>query len=119
MATTTIRRFGVLSVGKIMGMLYALIGLIAGAIFALLSLVGLGIGSALSQDTQGAFPAALFGVGAIIILPLFYGCIGFVGGIISSAIYNLVSGMTGGIEVELSAPVTSGVPIGAPSYGQA
>lgn len=112
MATTAIRRFGVLSVGKVMGMVYALIGLLAGAIFALMSLVGMGIGSAVSQDAGGALPGALFGVGAIILLPIFYGILGFVGGIISSAIYNLVAGMTGGIEVELAPG-----PGGAPGYG--
>ena len=101
-----------------MGMVYGLIGLVVGALFALLSLVGAGFGAAL-QESGSPFPAALFGVGAIIILPIFYGCLGFVGGLISSAIYNMVAGAAGGIEVELSSPVTGGVPIGAPSYGQA
>jgi hypothetical protein len=119
MATTRIRRFGVLSVGKVMGLLYAVIGLLAGAIFALMSLFGAAFTSALQESGAPAFIGVLFGFGAIVILPIFYGIIGFLGGVISSAIYNLMAGATGGIEMELTSPATAGVPIGAPSYGQA
>ena len=119
MATTRIRRFGVLSVGKVSGMLYALFGLLAGAILALLSLFGAGLTAALQESGAPAFMGVLFGFGAIIILPIFYGVIGFLGGMLSAAIYNLAAGATGGIEMELTAPATAGVPLGAPSYGQA
>jgi hypothetical protein len=105
MAMTAIRRFGVFSVGKVMGMVYALIGLIAGAIFALISLFGAAVGASLAEDAGGALPGAIFGVGAIIFLPILYGLIGFIGGLIVAAIYNLVAGITGGVEVELSGPV--------------
>jgi len=43
----------------------------------------------------------LFGIGAIVIVPIFYGAIGFIGGIISAAIYNLIGSTIGGIEVEI------------------
>ncbi len=104
MATTAIRRFGVLSVGKQLGLTYALIGLLAGAIVALFSLFGAGLGAALSEDSSGAIPGALLGVGAIIFVPILYGIIGFIGGLIGAGIYNLVAGATGGIQVELSTP---------------
>jgi len=119
MATTRIRRFGVLSVGKMMGMVYALIGLLVGAIFGVISLFGAALTSAFQEAGAPPFLGALFGFGAIIILPIFYGILGFLGGMLSAAIYNLVAGATGGIEMELTAPATAGVPIGAPSYGQA
>ena len=44
----------------------------------------------------------LFGAGAVVILPIVYGCIGFVGGLIMAPLYNLVAKVVGGIEVELS-----------------
>ncbi|HEX9941292.1 MAG TPA: hypothetical protein VGG03_04690 [Thermoanaerobaculia bacterium] len=113
MAVTTIRRFGVFSVGKQLGITYALIGLIVGAIIALVSLFGAAFGASLAEDARGALPGAVFGVGAIIIAPIFYGLIGLIGGIIMAAIYNLVAGATGGVEVELTGPV------GAPGYGTA
>lgn len=117
MATTTIRRFGVLSVGKMMGLTYALIGLIFGAIFSLFAIMGSAIGMA--EDASAGMAGMLFGAGAIIIVPLFYGLIGFIAGLIGSAIYNLVAGIGGGIEVELTAPATAGVPVSAPGYGAA
>ncbi len=107
MATTTIRRFGVLSVGKMVGMTYALFGLLIGAIFALFSLFGAALGASLAEDSGGALPGAIFGVGAIIFVPLIYGLIGFIGGLFGAAIYNLVAGATGGIQMELSMPAST------------
>jgi hypothetical protein len=45
---------------------------------------------------------ALFGVGSILLLPLFYGALGFIGGAISAFVYNLVAGVVGGIELEVA-----------------
>jgi hypothetical protein len=40
-------------------------------------------------------------VGSIILFPLFYGILGFIGGLIMAGLYNLLAGFVGGIEVEL------------------
>ena len=93
-----VRRFGVLSVAKIMGVLYALIGLIVGAFISLFALVGAAFLS--SNSGMGGGASVLFGVGAIILLPILYGILGFVGGVITAALYNLLAGMIGGIEIE-------------------
>ena len=37
-------------------------------------------------------------IGMAIILPVFYSILGFIGGIIATAIYNLVAKFTGGLE---------------------
>jgi len=93
-----LRRIGILSLGKVMGAMYVLIGLIAGLFFALLSLAGMQP----PPDQAGAqVPGMLFGVGAIIFLPIFYGIMGFIGGIICAAIYNLIAGIVGGLELDL------------------
>lgn len=94
-----LRRIGAVSLGKVFGILYALLGLVIGALFALLSLVGAGIGAAASGDE--AWLGAFFGVGAIIILPIFYGVIGFIGGLLTGLFYNLAAGIVGGVQVEL------------------
>jgi hypothetical protein len=96
MAATTIRRLGVMSVGKIYGALTAGMGLLIGALFALASMVGMG----LSDSAAPSFMTGLFGVGAIIILPLFYGVMGFIMGIIGAALYNLLAGVVGGVTIE-------------------
>jgi hypothetical protein len=97
-----ISRIGVLSCGKVMGALYGLMGLLFGAFFALISLLGVGAAMAGSDsgDTPMPFLGAIFGVGAIVLFPLCYGILGFVGGLITAAIYNLVSGIVGGLEIE-------------------
>ncbi|MFL7840170.1 MAG: hypothetical protein ACK2T4_00650 [Candidatus Promineifilaceae bacterium] len=93
-----IKKISPLTVGKIFGLMYAIFGLIIGAIFSCVSLVG---GVAASEATGNAFVGLVAGVGAIIVMPIFYGIMGFILGILSSVIYNLVAGQFGGIEMEL------------------
>lgn len=95
-----IKRFGVLSVGKTLAVVYASLGLVIGAIIAIASLMGAALGSTLARSPR-PFLGVIFGVGAVVFLPIFYGCLGFLGGILGSAVYNWVAGITGGIEVEL------------------
>lgn len=117
---TTIRRFGVLSVGKIMGATYALLGLIFGAMFSLFAVLGATAGLMSSGNGGGeeAVFGLIFGAGAIIFLPLFYGFMGFLSGVIGSAIYNLVSGFVGGIELELqSGEESAAAPPAGGAYG--
>jgi hypothetical protein len=95
----TITRVGPLSVAKVAGILYVVIGLIAGCLVSLLALAG-GFGG-FAGNAEGAGPmAALFGVGAIVFLPIFYGVVGFVGSLIMAWLFNIAAGMTGGIEVD-------------------
>lgn len=91
-----LKRIGPVSLAKISGTLYAVIGLFIGAIFSLISMAGFA-----SDAFGGSRMGAMFGVGAIILLPILYGCLGFVGSLIGAWIYNVVSGMVGGVEVDL------------------
>jgi hypothetical protein len=95
-----ISNVGVMSCGKVMGAVYGLLGLVIGVIFALISMLGAGAVMAATDDAPG-FLGALFGVGAIIFLPLVYGICGFLGGIITAIIYNLVAGAVGGLELDV------------------
>jgi len=94
-----LRSVGVLSCGKVSGLLYALLGLLAGAVVALISLFGAALVPE-SERSSGMF-GALFGVGAIIFLPIVYGVIGFFSGVIGGALYNLIARFAGGIELDL------------------
>ena len=51
--------------------------------------------------TIPAWLGPVFGVGAIVVLPIIYGVLGLIGGAIAAALYNLFSGMVGGIELDL------------------
>ena len=99
----TITRVGPLSVAKVAGVLYVVIGLIAGCLVSLLALAGGGFAAAAGDaDGAGFGPlAALFGVGAIIFLPIFYGVLGVIGGLLGGAFYNMVAGMVGGVEIDV------------------
>ena len=98
-----VRRIGVFSVAKIMGVLYGGIGLIAGVCFALFSLLGGGAMMASGQqDAQFGGGAMMgMGLGLAVMLPIFYGLLGFIGGLLMGWLYNLAAGFVGGIELEM------------------
>lgn len=100
MAQQSITRIGPVSLAKIMGVAYAFLGLLIGGLFSLISLVG--VMGAMGQDRTAGLMGMLFGVGAVIIAPVVYGCLGFIGGLITGVIYNLVARVSGGLEIELS-----------------
>ncbi|HEV8148944.1 MAG TPA: hypothetical protein VGP61_02035 [Gemmatimonadales bacterium] len=89
-----IRRVEPGSAAKVGGTLYALLGLLVGLLFSLASLAGLGAGLA------GSPFAMIFGIGAIIIMPILYGCFGFIVLFISAALYNLAAKWAGGLVIQ-------------------
>ena len=89
-----LKRIEPLSLGKLFGILYALMALIIGAFITVFSLVGIAVNS------QAGLFGLIFGIGAIILLPIFYGIAGFLIGLIGALLYNLVAKWTGGIELE-------------------
>lgn len=96
-----LKSIGVLSAAKIVGFMYAVLGLIMGLIFAaVFSMVPAAAGG--SSELPG-WLAPMFGVGAIVIMPIFYGCMGFIGGALAAVIYNTLAGAMGGLELRLEA----------------
>ncbi len=104
----TIKKFGVLSVGVMWGILSAIAGLLVGlwmaGWFSILS--GFTPAGTMFGEKYGPFEWIFSGL-VIIIAPVFYGVFGFVGGIISAALYNLFARWTGGIKVELQQEATA------------
>ena len=92
-----INRVAPVSVAKVAGLLYTILGLIIGGFIALASMAG----SMLSEQAHGNPLGALLGVGAIIFFPLLYGCIGFIAALIGAALYNVAAGFVGGIEIDV------------------
>ena len=94
-----LKSVGVLSAAKIVGLMYAILGLIMGLMFAaVFAMVPMGDPGSSEMPT---WLAPMFGTGAILIMPVFYGCMGFVGGAIAAVVYNGLSGMMGGLELKL------------------
>lgn len=82
-----IRRVEPIAAAKVAGVLYALMGLVFVPIFAVVSFA--------APSGSG------FGMGLTILMPIFYGVMGFVFTAIAAALYNVVAGWIGGIELEL------------------
>ena len=82
-----IRRFGVLQTAKVIGALYALLGLVFVPVILVISMV--------APNKEG------IGTGFALTLPVIYGVLGFIFAALSCAIYNFVAGLVGGVEVEL------------------
>jgi hypothetical protein len=88
-----IKRIDVMSYAKIYAVIFAAIGLIAG-----LTIAALG---SFFAEMSGTSSFGNFGALSIIVFPLLYGGIGFVAGLITAGIYNLLAGWVGGIKIEL------------------
>ena len=95
-----VKRIAPMSFAKIQGAMGALMGLIFGLMFAAFASLGTAIASQSEGSSGLGMFAAMFGVGAIIIMPICYGIFGFIFGLIGAALYNWVAGMVGGIEIE-------------------
>jgi hypothetical protein len=107
---STVKRVGVISVAKFLAIFYAGLGFIAGLIITIVSLFGSIFSRVLMQNPyassmqkgpQDSIISMLFGFGSIIFLPIIYGILGFIGGIIAGFIANLVLRVTGGIELKI------------------
>ncbi len=94
----TLKRIDPGSAFRVGGILYALMGLLMGIIFALVSMLG----GALVPASEAWVFRTFFGAGAVFFLPIFYGIIGGICAAISAAVYNLVAGWVGGLEVDIS-----------------
>lgn len=96
----TIKRVQVMSFALTIGVIYALVGFIVGILFAVLGgslfVCLLGMGGREILEGFGALSAL-----AIIIFPIMYFIMGFIGSAIAAILYNIVAPRVGGIQVEL------------------
>jgi transmembrane protein DUF3566 len=99
----TVKHIGPGSAFKVGLVVYAFFGLIVGICMALFSTMIGSLGS--MAGTGGPAMKAFgfgFGLGSIIIFPIFYGVIGGIAGAVGAVVYNLVAGWVGGLEVDIS-----------------
>jgi hypothetical protein len=103
MAKVQVKRVGVFSLAKIYSVTMAAFGVIIGVIYGLIFMVVGGAMMAGGGRNSGTAGASSLVVGLIMMvaIPIFYGVIGFIAGLIGGAIYNVASGFVGGIELEL------------------
>lgn len=98
----TVKRIAPLQAGKILCLIYALMGLLFFPFFFLMGLAGAFLPH--PQNTLNQPPPMLFG-GVMLVFsllaPIFYGLMGFIFGVVLSALYNFIARWVGGFEVEV------------------
>ena len=95
-----VTRIRPLSLAKITTVVYGAIGLFIGAIVAVVSFFGATAG-ALADGSAEPWLGAVLGVGAIVAAPIFYGTLGFLGGLFTAFVYNLAARWMGGVELDV------------------
>ncbi|MFN2449061.1 MAG: hypothetical protein ABR508_04605 [Candidatus Baltobacteraceae bacterium] len=89
------------------GLVYGIVAAFIALIVALLALpFGALMGAA--GGRLGMFGAGM-GVMFIVLAPIMYFCVGFVGGLVTAFVYNIVAVWTGGVEVTLSGRLETAV----------
>jgi hypothetical protein len=100
-----IKKLGILSVAKMSGLMYFVLSLLISIPYGLIIIfIALSASSSLGRQNGGFMVGGggvVFGLVIMIALPIIYGLIGFVFGVISALVYNIFAGMVGGIEIEV------------------
>jgi hypothetical protein len=95
---TTLRRISPVSAFKVGLLVYLFLGIVVAALMAPILLV---VGAA-AAHIPGATPMTpLLTLPMLILMPVFYAIFGGLGALIGAAIYNLVSGWVGGLQIQL------------------
>lgn len=88
-----------LRAGIVLAMLYGILSLILVPIFLVAAVLG---------SKAGGAGSAVFSIGFAIVLPVLYAAVGFLGGLIAAALYNLIAKWTGGFEFEVRDIIPAG-----------
>jgi len=100
--TKRLVRIGVLNAGIVMTVFYGLIALLIVPFLIIIPLVGPAASGGGSSDPDSTALDAGVMVATAVFMPLVYAPFGFVFGVITAAIYNLVARFTGGLEFQFA-----------------
>ena len=90
-----IKRVNVLSLGKLLAVINAALGLVMGSLVTVGSLTGVDM-------TQGQVPAdSLIQKFSILYFPVLYAIAGFLGGVLTALAFNLAAKYLGGLEIDI------------------
>lgn len=89
-----LRSIAVMSSAKICAVVHAAIGILVGVIFLLVGIVGAAFAPA--QQKLGMLGIVVMAV----LMPVFYGVLGFVMGALWAFVYNFAASAIGGLELE-------------------
>lgn len=90
-----LKRIAPLQAGKILAILYGIMGLLFMPVFMMISAIGANLPS---EQRVGMMA---FGMGMMLFMPVIYAVMGFVFGVLGAALYNVIAKWVGGFEVEV------------------
>lgn len=95
-----VKKIGALSLAKLQAIIMAVFGLFLGILYALMgpTIIQASLAGGQAIPEVGKF---IFGPWAILILPVIYGIMGFIVGLVFAGVYNLVARIFGGLKIEL------------------
>jgi hypothetical protein len=96
-----LKRVDVISVGKIMGLVYGFLALVF-VPFILIAMI-----TGLYGQTATGVGAGVVAIVLIIMVPVLYGGIAFVVGCVAGLVYNFIAGKFGGVKFQLKPPYAS------------
>lgn len=101
-----VTHIGIISLAKIMGMSGVLFGLLVSIPYGLIVMMLGAAGGAAAEGNGFGFAALGIGGGLFVmaVLPLIYGALLFIIGLIQGLILNLVLHLGGGLELRIEAP---------------
>lgn len=92
-----VRKIDPISAGKVLGLVYLGLGLLFGVLMALFTILGAAAGG----GAEAAIGGVIGGLFAMVGIPLMYGAMGFLGGVLVAFLYNAAAGFVGGVEMEI------------------
>jgi len=98
MALKELKSIDVMSLATVSAVIAAIWGFVAGIFMALGASMASSLGAFAGTEM---LPMAGFGFAAIVIFPIVYAIMGFVGGAITAFIYNIVAQKVGGVKLDL------------------
>jgi hypothetical protein len=97
-STIRLRRVSPLGAGLICAAVTLIFAIVFGGIFLLIAAAGMGGANAPSFEQSGAAGITGALIGVLIIYPV----MGFIGGVIYAAMFNLIAPMIGGLELKVT-----------------
>ncbi len=99
-----VKKISILSVAKLQGLLGIFIGLSCGILYSVGGLIidiMVSLNLISSSETPGLSIGTLLAFGALIAMPIIFGVSGYILGLIEGGLFNLISPLIGGVNIDL------------------
>lgn len=102
MSQITVTKVGVLSIGKLFGTVNLIIGLAAGIVAAIAGVVSYQVSGTAEGFFEGLLASLAIILATVVLYPLVMFAFGWLYGVLAAFIFNVVVGVSGGVELTVS-----------------